>query len=86
MEYLGQRTTTIVESFENDGVTEVTIKMIQARSLDGVEWEEKSIEATAISEEVDRAIALAFTPINEHLAAIGYDLFEEVEESGDNLL
>ena len=87
MEFLGRKTTTIVESFENDGVVEVKVKVIQERSLDGVDWEAKEIESSATSEDISRAYALALAPLNETLADYNYDLFEEGVEAGvHNLL
>lgn len=89
MEYLGRRTVTTVESFENDGMIEIKVKVVQERSVDGIDWESKSIESSAISEDISRAYALALAPLNTELESHAYDLFEEsVEEKEDgyNLL
>lgn len=89
MIYTGrQAITKITANLTKQGMWDVTYEVIQRRSIDSKEWEEKSVSSNAFSASLERAQAEAFIQIMTYLEAVNGDLFSddtEKLESGEDI-
>lgn len=68
----------------SDGYWEVTYVVTQKRSLNGEDWEEKSITFSNVSRDRAEAEAGSFETMMNYLASIEFNLFSEsIEEEDD---
>jgi len=63
----------------DDGKWKVTQVLIHKRSIDGATWEQRALEMSSYSSNIDRAVADVLLSIEIYLEKVNFDMFS-VEE------
>ncbi len=75
---------TIIENFselDENGYWNVTHSLIQKRSKDLVNWEEKTVKIVAFSNDLAKAVADASLSMAAYLHKINFNLFDDGQEN-----
>ena len=69
----------------DDGKWKVTQVLIHKRSIDGATWEQRALEMSSYSSNIDRAVADVLLSIEIYLEKVNFDMFS-IEELGKERL